>query len=1560
VLQSISEKYGADWQIDELKINFVDKIEAKGILLKDQALKTMLSADHITIDIGLFSLFNKEISLDDIKIENGNLNLYELPDGKMNYSFVLPDADNNALAKDTTSSSWSFGLRTINLNQFDLNYKTKDLEVTLKQDELYAVFDKIDFENQVVLLNHIRSQNSYTYFASKNETEKSSSAVLPDLGWTIKIDDLEMQHQLIVLNDEQDLKISALGITAKNIDYQADSLMIDITKLEGNYNDELIIEGGSAQLAIHQDKVDGNQIELRTKTDKIFADQLNIGIASKSYDIKNLSSDLSYDLLKMLEPYITDIQLIKGRPLRGEVKSLHFDPQKIDIKNIDFQYGAALNLKGSVYLNSPKGDFENPQELRLNIDMLKSDIQQVDRILKTYSLPDSLRGYRNLTVSGLANGNLQLLNLKNFSLKLDDVVNAKVDGSITNINRTDDLSYNLQFKEFSANTLQLPYTSIDKIDIHALGQVNYIGNLSGDKNTVKLNGILESAIGNAGADIVLGIKDGLDSLTYDGDLSLTQFDLGVLLKDESLGKVTLNTTINGKGTTLKTGNSSLKGVIKDFQYKGYTYNIITLDARIKDSQIVGTIDVDDPNAHLQYDGTLILGMENSTFNFAMNIDTINLHTLNLYQDEISLSGEIESNFNLPLTADQKNEIIITELNLSDTTNHFYEDSITLSAVKKADSTFLLIDSDLMKLHMDGVYRVADLPASINDMVKTYIDTDTIIAHTNITSRNIHLYGQINTLTPFKILFVDYMLQSKPLSLDIKVDFEENSLQGRIEVDSFYYDDFFSEKLLLTAENDGKVIDVNVSGERNIYAGTPVYELNFANKISNSNIESVLSTIDKNNNTMVKLATQTQYKPEQILVTFQDSFILNNKNWEVTSDNLFKIENNCITISNFELTIDQERIKINSNSNNPNDLSILFENFKIEEFTDLLMTNGSTASGIINGNIDIKDLCTAPYYIANMAVEDIAYDSTFVGTLKITGDSDRGNSIIHTEIMLSGPNNKVVGEADYNTSTRGIDANVRFDSLQFILLDPFLIDILKDSEGYLSGDIKVGGSIDEPELLGSAKLHNTITTIVANNTEYSFDDHVINFDNGSIDLGELQITDEEGNTASISGKIYHTSLQDMDIDLRIDTKKFIFLNTTIKENPVFNGKVILQAQGNIKGPPSLLDINMSAKSLEGTAIYISPYSAESYLKEDFITYGKPQDFEDLTDEYLLKLSKKYPFNMNLLLDVTDETQLTMVVDPINGDKVVGQGSANLDIKLDPYGTQEFYGVYTVKEGTYNFSYGAFIAKDFEIKEGGSITFNGDMLNAEVDIDAIHNVYTTTYELIKDEATLDANELNNAKSRTNVEVFLTLRGALSNIEILLDIQIPELASSSLVSPVERKLLELRDDPSELNNQVFGLLLFNSFLVSQSSNTGIGSIGSSLALNSISELVSNQLNNFAQNFIKGFDVSIDVNSYDSEYVNDGAGGNVTEVGLQVSKQLFNDRLSVSATGNVDIEQNDQQGYSSVVGDFVIEYKLTESGRYRIRVFSKTDYDRLLNENNNKNGVSLFFKKSFGSKRK
>ena len=1563
IMQSLSDKYDADWHIDQLKISFIDQIEAQGILLMDQKSDTLLSAEQLTIDIGLFSLLGKKIAIDDIAIKNGKINLYELPDDEMNYSFAIPqsnnsDDDNDADANDT-HTRWAFDIDKIKLDQIALDYKTKDTEVRLKQDALYIGIENLDLEKKVISLNKLTSQNSYTYLSLPSGSDEASS-ILPDMGWKVAIDNIEMYQKSVEIDGVKANHFKELNIVAQDLNYQSDSMTVDVKQLNGNYNDQINLKEGSAELKIHQEKIDATQVIFRTKDDQILADQLSLDLSKRSYDLKNLNTDISYKLLKILEPFLPeDLKLIKGEKWKAKAKQLHYDHELIQINKLDLQYGNAITLKGSFNLQALNRDFENPKSVQLNIDMLKADLHQLDGMYSAFTIPDSLQQYQYLTASGVASGRLQELNLERFSITLDDVLQATTEGTVRNINNPDALSYDLDFNNFNLNTLKAPYVSSENINVTALGQLNYVGKLSGDRTNVSLDGQLQSELGDANANVVLGIGDGLDSLSYIGNLALSKFDIGTLLKDESLGTMTLTVDVDGQGTQLQKGNTKLNGVIKDFEYRGYTYKTIKINAFVKEGQIEGFIDIDDPNAQLQYDGTLSIGEENSTFDFSMQVDTVNLLSLNLYNNDLSFSGAIQSQLSLPLSSRSNQKVLIQDLYLSNLTDNFYEDSISISALSQADSTFLIIDSDVLELNMDGIYQIADLPASFNDLAKAYIDTDTVIAHTKVSSRNIHLYGKLNTLIPLNIYLANDGLQSKPMSIDVKVDFEQNSLLGKIEVDSFYYNDFFSEHIKLNAATADKVIDVAIVGNMNTYNGTPINTLTFDNSISNSMIESTLSAIDKFDKTILMLSTHSKYNPNEIVARIQDTVILNDNEWKILSDNLIRIENDCINVSNFEMTDGLESIKVNSDLEGKEKLSVVFENFEVGEFTDLLLKNGSTTTGTINGEIDIGDLCSTPYFIVNLAVENIIYDSLAVGTLAISADSEPKNSLIKSNLSLEGPTNKVLGSANYKTSTGEIDMHLSIDSLQLLLLDPFLEDIIKDSEGYISGELDLTGTTQNPEIKGKAKLSNSLTTIVANNTKYSLHDHVINFDGSSIDIGELEIIDEEGNAAKLKGEILHDNLKNMFVDIQIETDKFIFLNTTHQENPVFHGKVYLDAQGEIIGPPSLLAVNVVAKSLPGTAITISPYSAETYLREDFITYGKPQDFNDLSDEYLLQLSQEFPFDVTLLLDVSEESKLTLVVDPINGDKVEGYGSGDLKIQLNPYGEQEFYGVYTVKEGTYTFSYGDFIFKEFEIKEGGSVVFNGDLLDAEVNIDAVHKVYTTTYELVKNEPNIDPSDLSNAQSRTNVEVYLTLVGPLSETQILLDIQVPDLESSSLISPVDNRLRDIRDDPNELNNQVFGLLIFNSFIVSQNSASGIGSIGSNLALSSISDLVSSQLNNFAQRYIKGVDVNINVNSYDSEYVNSGAGGNVTEVGLQVSKQLFNDRLSVSATGNLDFEGNDQENYSKVVGDFILEYKLTQDGRYRVRVFSKTDYDRLFNENNNKKGVSLFFKKSFDSKR-
>ena len=48
----------------------------------------------------------------------------------------------------------------------------------------------------------------------------------------------------------------------------------------------------------------------------------------------------------------------------------------------------------------------------------------------------------------------------------------------------------------------------------------------------------------------------------------------------------------------------------------------------------------------------------------------------------------------------------------------------------------------------------------------------------------------------------------------------------------------------------------------------------------------------------------------------------------------------------------------------------------------------------------------------------------------------------------------------------------------------------------------------------------------------------------------------------------------------------------------------------------------------------------------------------------------------------------------------------------------YGDFIVTEGTYNFIYGGVIQKDFKVIPGGTLVWEGDPLQAEINIEALH--------------------------------------------------------------------------------------------------------------------------------------------------------------------------------------------------------------------------------------------------
>ncbi|MFK7934012.1 MAG: translocation/assembly module TamB domain-containing protein [Saprospiraceae bacterium] len=698
----------------------------------------------------------------------------------------------------------------------------------------------------------------------------------------------------------------------------------------------------------------------------------------------------------------------------------------------------------------------------------------------------------------------------------------------------------------------------------------------------------------------------------------------------------------------------------------------------------------------------------------------------------------------------------------------------------------------------------------------------------------------------------------------------------------------------------------------------------------------------------------------------DKFVLNDDEWQVTNNNAIIYDNQTLQIENLSLKKNRQEISINTRQKMAGEqdypIAVAFSNFKVSEISDLLDQPDAFYEGRVNGEAIVRDYQNNLHYEVDMNVTEIALNEEPVGDLSIQAEQASGSKIINIAANLSGQNNDMAVKGTYNIPTNQIDLDANIAGIEMRLLDPFMADLIKESRGKVNGEFAIAGTPDELAVNGQMTFNEVSTVVEMLGIRYAIQQQpTVTVSNTLVDLGSINLVDENNNTATFSGQVKHEFFTDFLLDLKLNTDRFQVLNTTVDDNELYYGQLFASASVNITGDALEPSVNVvSARTLSGSKLFIQPLSFEAAIaQEDFIIFANPADYEQDTT---ISINEVYEINntgVDLLMNlaVTDDAELQIIIDPTTGDKLVARGNANVTVEMNPAGDVAVTGNYVLTSGTYNLNYQGVLKKEFVIQPGSNISLVGDPLNSRFDISAIYTAKTTTYELVTNEANLSASEESATKQRTEINVVMQMLGTLDEPLINFDIRLPESLSSTVSSTVARKLSQLKENETEMNKQVFGLLLLGSFITPQSGGGSIAGVGQSAALRSASNLISNQLNSLADRFVKGVDLTFGVDSYQNKYAGD-SGGTVTELQVGLSKSLFDDRLSVTVGGNVNVGSSAITGgnNTAISSEFVVEYKLTEAGNYLFRVFRRPDVTDILSQDNDyKTGVGLIFQKTF-----
>ena len=195
----------------------------------------------------------------------------------------------------------------------------------------------------------------------------------------------------------------------------------------------------------------------------------------------------------------------------------------------------------------------------------------------------------------------------------------------------------------------------------------------------------------------------------------------------------------------------------------------------------------------------------------------------------------------------------------------------------------------------------------------------------------------------------------------------------------------------------------------------------------------------------------------------------------------------------------------------------------------------------------------------------------------------------------------------------------------------------------------------------------------------------------------------------------------------------------------------------------------------------------------------------------------------------------------------------------------------------------------------------------------------------------------KQRMPFNTNLMLKGELLKPIITFDISLNEDNPSiptTVLDNTKAKLDQLKTDEAEMNKQVFALLLLNRFVGENPFQSQSGMSAETMAKQSVSNILSQQLNNLASDLIKGVDIDFGLDTQDD--YSTGSKNTRTDLNVAVSKRLLNDRLKVSIGSNFGLEGDarENENMTNIAGDITVDYSLSRDGRYMLRAYRKNEY--------------------------
>ena len=1099
------------------------------------------------------------------------------------------------------------------------------------------------------------------------------------------------------------------------------------------------------------------------------------------------------------------------------------------------------------------------------------------------------------------------------------------------------------------------------------------------------NGSAEATVGTGIGDVDISAKASGETVT--AAVTAANVDLGAIAGSRQLGAITATADINGHRLGGQIDRVAAKIDVDAFEYNGYRYSDINVDADYNGSLLTANIAVDDPNGSVEMYAEAAVSRRNGAYELS----------------GMTLSGAVndfcpagmrltdrwgDAMFSANIDAD------ITGKDINDMSGYAQISDFTMMAGRAKRDTVsadddiqqirgcalrslriettaanrdheLTMTSDFGDATVKGTFSYTTLAASVMSIISgklpVFIGTYGQASHGNSLTANIRL----TDASFISALFGFPLTLQEPLYADVEIDDNNNILNVRARGDNFTYDNTTYNNAVVDIANgtagdtlavrvfvkrvtdDGKAMDLDLRAA----ALGDVVDSNIS--WDNHEEHPVKGTL----NSSTTFSRDVQGNIGIDMAIHNSEILVNDTVWTVQPSRAF-YANKTLDVDSFAIAHGDQYIRVTgrATASAADSLTADLRDVDIGYILDLVNFHKVEFDGKATGTAYVKKVFSrAPEAYANLTINDFLFQGGRMGTMDaaVRWNND-GKQIEVDAVCNDGPLSQMPIHGYVSIGRHYIDLNFlpRGTSLEFLL--GFCGSFIGDIDATATGDVTLSGDLSEINLTGTAIADGQMT-ISSLNTTYHLNNDTIVFIPNEILFDNAIFHDDYGNRGIVNGALHHKHLTKLTYDLSIEAENLLAYDFKDYGGESFYGTVFATGTCDIIGRIGSIDFNINATAGPGSFIEYDAASESTITEQEFITWrdkqelinmrrtpppaakrdaaGRPErpapDLRDMASD----------MHLNFLVNTTPDFTLRVLMDKQSGDCISLNGSGTISATYYNKGSFEMFGNYAVESGTYKLTIQNLMTREFIFDDGSLIVFGGDPYNATLNLRAVYTLNSVPLSDLR---------IGNSFAGNNVRVdcIMNIVGTPLAPRVEFDLDLPTISSDA-----QQMVRSLINSEEEMNQQVIYLLSIGRFYAESSGGDDETSTSqTSLAMQSIlSGTVSQQINNLLSSFvnISNWNVGANISTGDE-------GWNNAEYEGMLSGKLFNNRLLLN--GQFGYRDN-ANATTSFIGDFELQYLLVPSGNLAIRMYNQTNDRYFTKSSLNTQGIGLIMKKDFST---